>query len=284
MLRSGRNGDLTLSVVGNFCEPGFDLQTPFDAAVVIGTIVRPTLKDALLSVFRQTHPGRIQIMLGIDKALGDRGVIDEALKHRPPNQVVTLLDLGYSTSMRHGGVHADLWGGALHTVLSYLANSRYITYLADDNWMHEQHVSTLLSAIGDRDWAFSLRWYVDDATRKPLCVDLWESVGPGAGVYAETFGGFVDPNCMFIDKIRCEPVLRHRSVSFMSSVGPAPSDRGLFDQLRHRPWVCTGQPTSYYTIQPSDTNHESRMELIRRFLAEHGNEALPANVLGRERV
>ena len=273
-----------MSVVGNFCEPGFDLQTPFDAAVVIGTIVRPTLKDALMSVFRQTHPGRLQIMLGIDKAMGDRGVIEEALKHRPPNQAVTLLDLGYSTSMRHGGVHADLWGGALHTVLSYLANSRYITYLADDNWMHEEHVSTLLATIGEHDWAFSLRWYVDDATRKPLCVDLWESVGPRAGVYADTFGGFVDPNCMFIDKVRCEAVLRHRSIPFMSAVGPAPSDRGLFDQLRHRPWVCTGQPTSYYTIQPSDTNYESRMDLIRRFLAEHGNQALPANVLGRERV
>ena len=89
---------------------------------------------------------------------------------------------------------------------------------------------------------------------------------------------------MFIDKVRCEAVLRHRSIPFMSAVGPAPSDRGLFDQLRHRPWVCTGQPTSYYTIQPSDTNHESRMELIRRFLTEHGNQALPANVLGRERV
>jgi len=150
--------------------------------------------------------------------------------------------------------------------------------------MHEEHVSTLLATIGEHDWAFSLRWYVDDATRKPLCVDLWESVGPRAGVYAETFGGFVDPNCMFIDKVRCEPVLRHRSIPFVSAVGPTPSDRGLFDQLRHRPWVCTGQPTSYYTIQPSDTNHESRMELIRRFLAEHGNQALPANVLGRERV
>ena len=112
-----------MSVVGNFCEPGFDLQTPFDAAVVIGTIVRPTLKDALLSVFRQTHPGRIQIMLGIDKAMGDRSVIETALKHRPPNQVVTLLDLGYSTSVRHGGVHADLWGGALHTVLRAVRES-----------------------------------------------------------------------------------------------------------------------------------------------------------------
>jgi len=274
-----------VSVVANFCEPGFDLQTPFDAAVVIGTIVRPTLKDALLSVFRQTHPGRIQIMLGIDKAMGDRGVIEEALRHRPPNQVVTLLDLGYSTSVRHGGLHADMWGGALHTVLSYLANSRYITYLADDNWMHEQHVSTLLAAIGERDWAFSLRWFVDDATRKPLCIDMWESVGPGRGVYAETFGGFVDPNCMFIDKVRCEPVLRHRSMPFVSESGRiTPSDRGVFEQLRHRPWACTGQPTSYYTIQPSDTNHESRMTLIRDFLSRDGNATLPPNILGRERV
>jgi len=64
-----------VSVVGNFCEPGFDLQTPFDAVAVIGRIVRPTLKDALLSVFRQAHPGRVQIMLGIDKAMGDRSVI-----------------------------------------------------------------------------------------------------------------------------------------------------------------------------------------------------------------
>ena len=273
-----------MTVVANFHDEGFDLQQPFDAAVVISTILRPTLKDALLSVFRQTHPGRIQIMLGIDKALGDRGVLEEALKHRPPNQAVTLLELGYSTSARHGGVHADLWGGALPTVLGYLANSRYIAPLADDNWMHDQHIATLLAAIGDRDWAFSLRWYVDDATRKPLCVDLWESVGPGAGVYAETFGGFVDPNCMLLDKVRSEPVLRHRSLTFMSPVGPAPSDRGVFDQLRHRPWVCTGQPTSYYTIQPSDTNHQSRMTLIRQFLAEQGNAALPSGVLGRERV
>lgn len=273
-----------MSVVRNHCEPGFDLQTPFDAAVLITTIVRPTLKDALLSVFRQTHPGRIQIMLGIDKALGDRGVLEEALTYRPPNQVVTLLDPGYSTSMRHGGVHPNPWGGAIPTILGYLANSRYIAPLADDNWMHEQHLATLLAAIGGRDWAFSMRWYVDDTTRKPLCIDLWESVGPDAGVYAETFGGFVDPNCMLIDKQRCEPVLAQRTRTFMSPVGAAPSDRGVFEELRRRPWICTGQPTSYYTIQPSDANHESRMTLIRQFLAEQGNAALPANVLGRERV
>ena len=273
-----------MSAVGNFCEDGFDLQEPFDVTVLITTILRPTLKDALLSVFRQTHPGRIQIMLGVDKALGDRGVLEAALKHRPPNQVVTLLEPGYSTSMRHGGVHANPWGGALPAVMGYLANSRYIAPLADDNWMHEQHLSRLLAAIGDRDWAFSMRWYVDDATRKPLCVDLWESVGPSKGVYAETFGGFVDPNCMLIDKVRCEPVLALRSRTFMSLVGAAPSDRGVFAELRRRPWVCTGQPTSYYTIQPSDANHESRMTLIREFLASNGNADLPANLLGRERI
>jgi len=262
-----------LSPVTNFHHPDIDLQKPFDAAVVIGTIVRPTLKDALLSVFRQTHRGRIQIMIGIDKALGDRRVLDEALEHRPPQQAVTLLDLGYSTSVRHGGLHPDKWGGVIHTVLSYLANSRYITYLADDNWMGERHIESLLAAIGDNDWAYSLRWYADDATRQPICRDLWESVGLEAGVYGDKFGGFVDPNCMLIDKIRCEPVLRYRSIPFWTPAGTAPADRSLFDALRRRPSVCTGEATSFYTIQPSDPNHRGRMELINAHLASQGSAA-----------
>src|SRR5579885_570719 len=74
------------------------------------------------------------------------------------------------------------------------------------------------------------------------------------------------------------------SIPFLGPTGPAPADRGLFDQLRHRPWVCTGQPTSYYTMQATDTNHEIRMALIREFLAREGNATLAPHVLGRERV
>ncbi|MGE5202273.1 MAG: glycosyltransferase family 2 protein, partial [Acidobacteriota bacterium] len=119
--------------ITNFHDDGFDMQRPFDAAVVIATILRPTLKDALLSVFQQNFQGRVQILVGIDKAIGDRGVLESALAHRPSHQAVTVLDPGYSTSVRHGGLHPDRWGGVLHTVMGYLANSRFLAYLADDN-------------------------------------------------------------------------------------------------------------------------------------------------------
>ena len=52
-------------------------QRPFDAAVVIPTVLRPTLKDAVLSVFRQSFPGRLHILIGVDRPMGDDQVLDE---------------------------------------------------------------------------------------------------------------------------------------------------------------------------------------------------------------
>lgn len=252
-----------MSILANYHDPGMSLQEPFDVAVVMTTLLRPTLKDALLSVFRQNFPGRVQTVLGVDVAKGGRAGLDEALAHRPPNHAVTFMDLGYSTSTRHGGLHLDDCGGALRTMLSYMANSRYLAYLDDDNWMHERHLSSLRAVVGGHHWAFSLRWYVDEATRRPLCIDQWESIGPGRGVQAEPFGGWVDPNCMMIDKVLCEPVLRHWSLPLMMPTGGVPSDRSVFDQLRRRPWICTGMATSFYTMQRTDPNYNSRMELVR---------------------
>ena len=34
---------------------------------MIPTVLRPTLKDAFLSVFHQTFPGRVQVLIGIDR-------------------------------------------------------------------------------------------------------------------------------------------------------------------------------------------------------------------------
>jgi hypothetical protein len=233
-----------LSTVSNFHDDGFSLQAPFDAAVVIATIMRPSLAEALRSIFRQSFRGRTQIVVGIDKVVGDRGLLDEVLAERPPHQAVTVLDLGYSTARANGGLHPDPWGGALLTILSYVANSRYVAYLDDDNWLGPRHVETLLAAIQGKDWAFSLRWYVEEHTRRPLCIDEWESLGPGRGVYAESFGGFVDNSCLMIDKLNCEAALRLWSVPFpLRDGGFAPADRSFFEELRRRPWASTGEAT-----------------------------------------
>jgi hypothetical protein len=61
-----------LSTVGTFRDDGFSMQQPFDAAIVIATIMRPSLGPALRSIFQQSFRGRTQIVLGIDKSVGER--------------------------------------------------------------------------------------------------------------------------------------------------------------------------------------------------------------------
>src|ERR1700761_4811134 len=116
--------------------PGFlrtyadiDLQQTMDAAVVIPTVSRPHLVPALPSIFAQNFPGRIHILIGIDNANGDPGLIDAACASRPSHCVVQVLWPGYSTSVRHGGVTRVRDGGALRSVLTLLANSPYVAYL-----------------------------------------------------------------------------------------------------------------------------------------------------------
>lgn len=159
------------------------LQQPFDAAVIIQTVLRPTLLQAARSVFAQDCRGRIQILLGIDHSKGDRMLIDQIRAECPDHIALTVIDPGYSTSQRHGSLYSNQYGGALRTALSYLANSRFVAYLDDDNWWTPQHLSTMLAAIDGKSWAFSLRWLVDRRRDEVVCRDEWESLGPGRGVY-----------------------------------------------------------------------------------------------------
>lgn len=248
-----------------YMHPGTDLQAPFDVAVIIPSVLSPSLKRALDSVFKQSFSGRIQVVIGIDKPLGDLGSIEEACKSRPENCVVTLLDMGYSTSVRHGGLCPARDGGVLRTALSYLANSRYLAYLDDDNWWHEDHIANLYEAIQGMGWSFSLRWYVDPENFTPLCVDKWESVGPDAGVFAEKAGGFVDPNSLMIDKLTCESVLRWWSIPLPGDQKAMSADRHVFAVLRKNySYQATGKATSYYVIDPTDAMHSLRQQWISR--------------------
>jgi hypothetical protein len=252
-----------MRLLGTFHQDPTSVQRPFDAAVVIPTVLRPTLKDAVLSVFRQSFPGRLQVLIGIDRAKGDPGILEDILAQRPPRHAVTLLDLGYSVSARNGGVHVDGIGGTMRTILSYMANSRYVAYLDDDNWYGERHIETLLATIAGHDWAFSLRWFVDEATRQPLGVDTFESIGPGQGVYTVGLGGWVDPNCLMIDKLNCEPVLRCWSVVFPFRGANWSSDRRVFDALKDRRWACTGEASAFYVMHQGDLNHADRVKYLR---------------------
>ncbi|MEO6749762.1 MAG: glycosyltransferase family 2 protein [Casimicrobiaceae bacterium] len=220
------------------------LQAPFDVAVVMTTIVRPTLAQAMRSVFAQRFGGRIQILLGIDRWEGDRALVEQLIRECPSQMAVTLLDFGYSTSQRNGGVYPSSYGGALKTILSFAANSRHVTYLDDDNYYAPDHVASMLAAIDGNAWAFSLRHFVDAASDRLLCADTWESLGPGRGVYAAAQGGFVDTNCFFLDTLACSDVFAEWAMTRLS--GGTGGDRQVLQKLRDRPWASNGAHSLFY--------------------------------------
>ena len=224
-----------------------DLQTPFDVGVVMVTVLRPTFAQALRSIYAQALEGRIQVLVGIDQWKGERSTLEALVAERPPNVSVTVLDLGYSTSQRHGGVYPSSYGGGLKTILSYAANSRYVTYLDDDNWYAPDHLSTMLAAIAGKEWAFSLRHFVDEATGDVLCPDTWASLGPGRGVYAQAQGGFVDTNCFLIDKIACHDVLTEWAMTRYA--GGTGGDRQVLARLMNRPYGTNDAHTLYYRLK-----------------------------------
>ncbi len=220
------------------------LQQPFDAAVIIQTVLRPTLLQAARSVFAQDRRGRIQILVGIDHAQGDPALIDQIRAECPDHIALTVIDPGYSTSRRHGSLYSNHFGGALRTALSYLANSRFVAYLDDDNWWTPQHLSTMLAAIAGKSWAFSLRSLVDRTRDEVICRDEWESLGPGRGVYVAGFGGWVDTSCLMVDKLACHEVLPAWCLSrFVHGVG---EDRMVFERLKGLPFGATEQYTVFY--------------------------------------
>ena len=120
---------MTLNTIGPLAASG-DLQQPFDAAVIIPTILRESLMRTVRSVYAQEWPGRIQILIGIDVAQGDRDILRQLGAECPDRMALTIFDLGYSTAQVHGGIYHNAYSGSLRSVLSYAANSRYLYELA----------------------------------------------------------------------------------------------------------------------------------------------------------
>jgi hypothetical protein len=240
-----------------------DRQRPFDVAVVMPTLLRPSLARAAASVFAQDLPGRIQLLIGIDMEEGERAQLAALAASCPSHIALDVLDLGYSTSIAHGGLYPNRCSGSLRTILSYAANSRYVAYLDDDNWWAPDHLTSLSAAIREREWSWSLRWFVEsDAPAEPIAIDRWESVGPGAGLYAERYGGFVDPSSLMLDKLACHQILPLWSqAAYPDGRG---EDRLIFAELKDRPQRGTGQATSFYRMSGGDPQHLTRLRLMRQ--------------------
>lgn len=197
-----------LPSLGRYALDRGDPQALADVAVVIPTICRPELVRAVRSIYAQDFAGRVQLLIGVDRVLHSRAVLDEVLAERPDHVSVFVLELPYSTRQLTGGVHTSLDGGSLRAVLSYMANSQFVAYLDDDNQWLPDHLSKLKAAIRGKAWAFSRRRLIDEESGEDLGVDHIDSVGPDRGRYAEE-GGLVDTNCLLIDKLSCSRAVGH---------------------------------------------------------------------------
>ena len=237
-------------------------QQPFEAAVILPTLLRPSLDRAVRSVFAQDFPGRIQLLIGIDVAQGDPAQLAALTQDCPAHIALDVFDPGYSTSIQHGGLYPNRCTGSLRTILSYAANSRYLAYLDDDNWWAPDHLAALRDAIEGVEWSWSLRWFVEPGEAVPICIDAWESVGLEAGHYAERYGGFVDPSSLMIDKLACHQILPYWSLTpFADGRG---SDRLIFEHLKDRSQRGTGRASSFYTINTADPLHLVRLQMFRK--------------------
>lgn len=243
-----------------YADPGMSLQEPFDFAVVMPSTLRPSIAEALLSIFAQDFAGRVQTWIGIDCPQSSLALLDEICAQRPAHHAVFCLYPGFSTSARHGGLHPAWDGGATRTVLSYLANSRRLAYLDDDNWWSPRHLASMAAALEQAEWAYARRWFVHPSSRRPICPDQWESVGPDQGSF---LGGWVDPNCLALDKIACEAVLRWWSIPLRNSGKAMDADRNVFRLLRtYFRGQSTNEATVFYVLDENDQQHPHRVKHI----------------------
>jgi hypothetical protein len=228
--------------------PGGPVGEPFDIAVSMTSMLRPTLLAAVRSVFAQDFRGRVQVLIGIDRVVGSRDVLDAIRAECPSNMAITVCDPGYSTAKRNGGVASSPNGGSMPAVLSWLAHARYLAYLDDDNWWAPDHLSSLHMTIRTGvGWAYSDRWLVRASDDQPLAIDRWMSAGAGRGLFKDRIGGMVDTNCLLIDRERAGDVLWRWSHSFHPKRGD--HDRQIFKALlRKEPSAATGRATVYYRI------------------------------------
>ena len=228
-----------------------------DVSVLVRTVLRPSLPRAVRSVFSQDYSGAIQILVGVDAVEGDRTVLDALRRDCPARMRLDILEMPTPTSRPGGGVYTNRAGGSLPVVLAYAANAQHIVFLDDDNWAAPDHLSALRQAVEGFDWAYTLRWFADSLSGRVLCADDWESLGPAKGVFARRAGGFVDLNCLMIDKVACHFVIPSLAIALFND--GTSSDRSLFLKLREYHSVgWTGRPTVYYAVRPDDPMNRLR--------------------------
>ena len=188
-------------------------------AVVTATTGRRELEQTIESVAKQTYPCKHYVFF-------------DGVQTRPlPSQVlVTSLPVKTGANgMLNGGINA---AGA------FIAQEDLICWVDDDNWLEPNHVESLVEAMGQNRWAYSLRNLVEqDGTFWDR--DDGESLGP--------WTGFVDANCYMVTRRNLATVVAPQWYT-MGNNGINMGDRAMYAALSRLPANCTGEYTVNYRI------------------------------------
>ena len=233
---------------------GVEPQAPAEVAVVTPTLGGPAIVAALEGVYAQAPVRRIQLAIGVDRLRQDPAPMLQCLARRPAHVSALVLRLPYSTAQAWGGVHTPEDGGALRAILSLAANARRVAFLDDDNTWAPEHLDRLTAAIDGKGWAASRRMLVDGETGRDLGVDVWHSVGPDQGDRAAT-GGFVDPNCLLLDKAKLAAELGEWAQTLDGQRGLT-SDERFFRSIRNQPHALIDDVTVRYRIRRTNILYE----------------------------
>ena len=135
-----------------------------------------------------------------------------------------------------------------------MANSRYVSYLDDDNVWLPSHLRRLHEVIQGKAYAFAPRLLVDDVSGETLCEDVWDSRGPNRGRFAP-HGGFVDPSCLAVDKlILGSKIGRWAELRDGDTRGEGSflADRWFFAGIRELPCGAVEEPTVKYFVRTNN--------------------------------
>lgn len=143
------------------------------------------------------------------------------------------------------------YGHRVYAACSFLVNADAICYLDEDNWFDPNHVESLVEAIKNREWAYSLR-KIYSKDEKFICEDNCESLGK--------WPVYFDKNTYHIDTssfiVRQQVAIRIGHAWY----GQWGADRQFFHNLKmhFQNFECSGKHTLCYRLDgnPNSVNEE----------------------------
>ena len=198
---------------------------PSVAVVTASTGNRASLQQTLDSVAAQTFPCQHYVVF--DGPLSG----DEKTDVRLPREVETIF-----LPKRTGG--NGMMNGCILGAAPFMVTEDYICYLDDDNWFEPDHVESLMTASGDKAYAYCLRKLVE-----PDGTFFMNDDGEALGHH----GDLVDMNCFFFKR----EVARGVAPLFAMTTGAINiCDRYIWKALldNNTPYATTGKYTVNYRM------------------------------------